>query len=317
MSDLLTWVPRPVHEDAIERLREAGAVARGYGGDAVPYDVVAARVTGVLLRTAEFGRAEIEAAPRLRVIARHGAGVDTVDVAAATEHGVPVTITADGNAQAVAEHVFALLLAVARHVVAADDVVRAGAWVPGRAGLVGTELHGRRLGLLGCGRIGRRVVRIGQAYGMPVSVCDPALSEDDAVALGIELVSREQLLATSDVLSLHLPLTGSTRGIVDEDALAALPAGAILVNTARGGLVDEAALVRVLASGHLGGAGLDVVACEPLLPRDPLASAPRVVLSPHIGGQTAEAMRRVALGAAGSICDAYAGRPLRHVVNEV
>lgn len=315
-SGLLTWVPRPVHADAVERLREAGEVALGFGDDAVPYAVVADRVTGVLLRTATFGRAEIEAAPRLRVIARHGVGVDTVDLVAASEGGVPVTIAAEANAQAVAEHVFALLLAVTRQVVAADDAVRAGAWTTARPALVGSELSGRRLGLLGCGRIGRRVARIAHAFGMSVRVCDPAVDDAEAVTLGVQPVSRDVLLATSDVLSLHLPLTPETRGIVDAAAIAALPRGAILVNTARGALVDEDALVRALESGQLGGAGLDVVAEEPLLPRDPLACAPGLVLSPHIGGQTAESLRRVALQAAESICDAYAGRSLRHVVNE-
>ena len=311
----LTWIPRPIADEAIARLRAHGDVALGYGPDAVDYRAVASRITGVLLRTAEFRSRDIDLAPNLRIIARHGVGYDTVDVEAATERGIAVTITGAANAGSVAEHVFALLFAVARRVVPADGAVREGAWSTARGELVGIEVAGRTMGLLGCGRIGRRVAAIAAALGMPVVVSDPALSAADAEALGMRLTGKEELFGASDVLSLHLPLTPSTDRIIDREALAALPLGAILINTARGGLVDEHALLEYLDNGHLAGAGLDVLTTEPPPEHDPLVAHPGTVLSPHIGGQTQEAMRRVAMEAAQSIITAYRGETPANVIN--
>jgi D-3-phosphoglycerate dehydrogenase len=309
----LTWIPRPIAEEAVAELCAHGDVALGYGPDAVEYRDVAPRATGVLLRTAEFRRPDIDLAPNLRIIARHGAGYDTVDVDAATERGIRVTITGAANAGAVAEHVFALLFAVARHVVAADRAVRDGAWSASRGELVGIEMAGRTMGLLGCGRIGRRVADIAAALGMTVVVSDPALSPADVP--GIRLAGIDELLASSHALSLHLPLTRITHKIIDRQALAALPTGAILINTARGGLIDERALLEHLDNGHLAGAGLDVLTTEPPPAGDPLAGHPRTVLSPHIGGQTEEAMRRVAMDAAQSIITVYRGDVPANAVN--
>jgi D-3-phosphoglycerate dehydrogenase len=309
----LTWIPRPIADEAIADLRAHGDVALGYGPEAVDYRTVASRTTGVLLRTAEFRREDIDLAPNLRIIARHGAGYDTVDVDAATARGITVTITGAANAGAVAEHVFALLFAVARHVIAADRAVRGGAWSAYRGDLVGIEMAGRTMGLLGCGRIGRRVAVMAAALGMTVVVSDPALAAADAD--GVRLTDTAELLHVSDVLSLHLPLTPSTAKIIDRRALAALPVGAILINTARGGLIDERALLEYLDNGHLAGAGLDVLATEPAPPDDPLVAHPRTVLSPHIGGQTAEAMRRVAMDAAHSILAVYRGEIPANAIN--
>jgi D-3-phosphoglycerate dehydrogenase len=309
----LTWIPRPVADEAVAHLCEHGDVALGYGPSAVDYHAVAARTTGVLLRTAEFRREEIELAPKLRIIARHGAGYDTVDLDAATARGIPVTVTGAANAGAVAEHVFALLFAVARNVTAADRAVRDGGWTAARGALTGVELAGRAVGLLGCGRIGRRVAAIATALGMTVIACDPALSTADEP--GMRLVGKDELLRASDVLSLHLPLTPSTFKIIDRHAQAALPAGAILINTARGGLIDESALREYLDNGHLAGAGLDVLATEPPPADHPLVSHPRTVITPHIGGQTHAAMRRVAMDAAQSILAVYRGEVPTNAVN--
>jgi len=307
----LTWIPRPIADEAVTYLRDYGEVALGYGSGAVDFRTIAPRTTGVLLRTAEFRRGDIDLAPNLRIIARHGAGYDTVDVDAATERGIPVTITGDANAGAVAEHVFALLFAVARSVTSADRAVRHGGWTTARGALAGIELAGRTMGLLGCGRIGRRVAAIATALGMTVVASDPALSD----ARGMRLTGQDELLRKSDVLSLHLPLNPSTEKIIDRQALAALPVGAILINTARGGLIDEQALLEHLDNGHLAGAGLDVLAAEPPPADHPLVSHPRTVISPHIGGQTHEAMRRVAMDAAESILAAYRGETLVNAVN--
>jgi D-3-phosphoglycerate dehydrogenase / 2-oxoglutarate reductase len=311
----LTWIPRPVADAAVSALRAQGEVALGYGRDAVEYPAIAPRTTGVLLRTAEFRRRDMDLAPNLRIIARHGVGFDTVDIDTATERGIVVTITGEANADSVAEHVFALLFAVARNITTADRAVRDGSWSTARSTLTGIELRGRTLGLLGCGSIGRRVAGIAAALGMFVAVTDPALSEADAATINVNLVGKDELLTRSNVLSLHLPLTPGTDRIIDRAALAALPPGAILINTARGGLVDERALLEQLDSGHLGGAGLDVLDTEPPAPGDPLASHPRAVCSPHIGGQTADALQRVALDAAQSILTAYRGEIPTKAVN--
>jgi D-3-phosphoglycerate dehydrogenase len=307
----LTWIPRPVAAEALTYLREHGEVALGYGPGAVDYHTVAARITGVLLRTAEFRRGDIGLAPNLRIIARHGAGFDTVDVDAATERGILVTITGAANAGSVAEHVFALLFAVARNVIAADSAVRDGRWTTARGALTGIELAGRTMGLLGCGRIGRRVAVVATALGMTVVASDPEVSD----VRGMRLTGQDELLRECDVLSLHLLLNPSTEKIIDHQALAALPAGAIVINTARGGLIDERALLDHLDNGHLAGAGLDVLATEPPRPDDPLVAHPQTVVSPHIGGQTHEAMRRVAMDAAESILAAYRGEIPATAVN--
>lgn len=317
ISSPLTWIPRPVADEALAQLRRHGDVALGYGPGAVDFRSVSARTTGVLLRTAEFRRRDIDLAPNLCIIARHGAGYDTVDVDAATERGIPVTTTGAANAGAVAEHVFALLFAVARNVTTADRAVRDGRWVSARGALTGLELGGRTMGLLGGGRIGRRVAAIASALGMTVVVSDPALSAEDAEALGVQVLGHDELLAASDVLSLHLPLTRDTEKIIDRSALYALPAGAILINTARGGLVDEHALRKCLDDGQIVGAGLDVLACEPPADGNPLLAHPRTVLSPHIAGQTDAALRRVALEAAAAILATYRGETPAGAINSV
>lgn len=304
MTEWLTWVPSRIDDDACERLREVGEVAVG-----VPWETVADRVDAVLLRSARMDRARIEAAPRLRIIARHGAGYDTVDLAAAREHGVAVTVTADANAVSVAEHAFALVLSVVRRVAASDAAVRQGRWDQARRAATGLELSGKALGLVGFGRIGRRVARMAAAFDMTVLAADPAVDERTARDLGVRLVELPELLAASDVVSLHAPLLPATRGLIDARALATVRRGAVLVNTSRGGLVDEAALVDALDRGILSGAGLDVFQEEPLAAGSPLLRAD-VTLTPHCGGQTVEAMRRVGLQAADSVVTCARGLPL-------
>jgi D-3-phosphoglycerate dehydrogenase / 2-oxoglutarate reductase len=310
MTGWLTWVPRRIDDAACERLREVGEVALGYGSAAVPWDAVAGRVDAVLLRSARMDRPQIEAAPRLRIIARHGAGHDTVDLAAAREHGVAVTVTADANAVSVAEHAFALVLAVARRVAAADAGVRQGRWEQARRAAVGQELDGKVLGLVGFGRIGRRMGRMAAAFDMTVLATDQdGHVEGAARELGVRLLPLPELLAASDVISLHVPLLPATRHLIDARALSGVRRGAVLVNTSRGGLVDEAALVDALDRGLLSGAGLDVFDEEPLAAGSPLLRAD-VTLTPHCGGQTVEAMRRVGLQAADSVVACARGLPL-------
>jgi D-3-phosphoglycerate dehydrogenase/(S)-sulfolactate dehydrogenase len=205
----------------------------------------------VLLRAEIFDREKIAGSPRLKIIARHGIGFDNVDLDAATEAGVWVTVTPGRNSRAVAEHVFALALSLAWQVPTAAGRTSGGQWSEGNAGLTGVELHGRTLGLLGLGSIGSLVLEIARGFGMQVRVTDPFLDGDQIAALGARKVEFDELLVGSDVLSLHVPLSAATRHIIDKAALARLRPGAVLINTSRGGLVDEAALAAALRSGQL------------------------------------------------------------------
>lgn len=254
----------------------------------------------------------LAAAPRLRVVGRLGAGLDNVDLKAAAAAGVTVVYAPDAATVSVAEHALALLLALARRIPAADRHVRAGGWR--RQAFTGVELAGRTLGILGFGRIGREVARRARALGMEVIAWHPRLAHDDPVwrETGARPVAERELYAGAHALSIHLPLTPETRGLVDARRLGWLPRGALLVNTGRGEVVDEEALLRALRSGHLAGAALDVRRREPPPRPDPLASLPQVVLTPHVAAWTAEAQRRAALAVADDVLRVLAGLPPRH-----
>ena len=254
----------------------------------------------------------LESAPRLRAIARTGVGYDAVDIDAATARGVVVTITPGTNQESVAEQAFALLLAVARRIVENDRGIRAGGW--GRT--IVRPLREQTLGLAGLGRIGRAVVPRARAFGMRVLGFDVAGDPEADARLGVERRDFDDLLAESDVVSLHLPLTDRTRNLFDADRFARMKAGSILINTARGGLVDEAALAEALRSGHLAGAGLDVFQAEPTGAANPLLGLPNVVASPHIAGVDTLSVARMAEMAARCIVDLHRGRwPSDCVVN--
>lgn len=291
----VVWVPRPVHDDALEKLGTWAEVARGWGEHPAAFDDVADTVTGILLRTERVDGAMLRRAPRLRIVARHGAGVDSVDVDTARELGIRVTTTPGANAPAVAEHTIALLMAARRGIAAAAR----GA---SRADLVGRELAGSTLGLIGYGRIAQHVARIATGgFGMRILAHDPFADPETVRESGAEPVSLEELSRRSDAVSVHVPLTTETRGLVSGAFIDRMPAHGIVVNTSRGGIVDEEALLTAVDAGSLGGAGLDVTSVEPLPEGHPLRSHPRVVVTPHIGGQTEESMRRVALMAEASL----------------
>ncbi|MDH5283179.1 MAG: phosphoglycerate dehydrogenase [Gemmatimonadota bacterium] len=248
----------------------------------------------VLVRSAtKITRESLSRATKLKVIGRAGVGVDTIDVDAATERGIAVMNAPAGNTIAAAELAFALLLARVRNVAAADRSMREGKWDRGALG--GTELYRKTLGLIGAGRIGSEVARRAKAFEMRVLAYDPYLSEDAARAMGIELAPLEQVLREADAVSLHVPLTDQTRGILNAERLAMLKPGAILVNAARGGLVDETALVEALKSGRIAGAALDVYEQEPLPADHPFRSLSSAVLTPHLGASTEEAQLNVAV----------------------
>jgi D-3-phosphoglycerate dehydrogenase / 2-oxoglutarate reductase len=246
----------------------------------------------------EISAAVIGGNPHLRVIAKHGAGVDSVDIGAATSHRIPVMVAGDANAPAVAEHAIALILALGRDIVSLRDRTRAGHW--DRANYKGREIRGRVLGLIGFGRIARHVARTATALGMSVIAIGREKGRVDP-GLAAEAADLAALLAASDIVSLHAPLTESTRGMIDAARLKAMKQGAILINTARGALVDEVALRAALESGHLAGAGLDTLAEEPPAKDRPILLAPNVIVTPHIAAQTGAAVTRMGIEAARNI----------------
>ena len=268
----------------------------------------------VLVRSAtRITRSSLARADRLRAIGRAGVGVDTIDVDAATERGIPVLTAPAGNTIAAAELTMALLLAVARRVPAADRSMKAGEW--DRKSFNGFELYGKTLGLVGAGRIGGQVAKRARAFGMQVLVYDPILSAERARELDVQRVSLSDVLSRADVLSVHVPLTEATAGLIGTAQLAQMKKGAVLLNVARGGVVNEDALLAALQSKHLAGAALDVYEQEPL-PRDnALRSLPNVVMTPHLGASTAEAQQNVAVEIAEAVRNCLASGDLTNAVN--
>jgi D-3-phosphoglycerate dehydrogenase len=281
---------------AAELLRAEGLAVRvrtGLDEGALRAEVAAA--DALLVRSStQVTRGVLEAARRLRVVGRAGIGVDNVDCEAATERGIVVMNTPTGNATTTAEHTLALLCALARHVVRADRMVRAGKWKQ-KSALVGTELAGKTLGVVGLGRIGRLVAERAQGLRMRVVGHDPYLAQGKGAPPGVELLDLPALLSRSDFVTLHVPLTDATRNLISFEELALLKPGARLVNAARGGLVDEEAVLDALIEGRLAGAAFDVLAQEPPPPDHPFLARDDVILTPHLGASSAEAQERVAL----------------------
>ncbi|HYX11971.1 MAG TPA: phosphoglycerate dehydrogenase [Candidatus Acidoferrum sp.] len=260
----------------------------------------------------------IDAGRRLVVIGRAGVGVDNVDLDAATQAGIVVVNAPTGNTIAAAEHTLALMYAIARRIAQADAAMRAGDWKHARPRLTGVELRGKTLGIIGLGKIGIAIADRARAMEMTILGQDPFVTAEQAALRGIELVTLEELLRRSDVVTVHVPLTRTTRGLIGARQLALIKPTAFLLNVARGGVVDEAAVAAALAEGRLSGAAVDVFENEPPFdpnPRSPLLDAPNTLLTPHLGASTVEAQVRVAEEVAAQIVDVLDGRPARYAVN--
>ncbi len=272
------------------------------------------RAHGLIVRSATRVRADLlDQAAALRVIGRAGVGVDNIDLAEATARGVAVMNAPAGNTVSAAELTMALILAMVRRVSEADASVRAGEWA--RSRFKGAELRGRTLGLVGAGRIGGEVANRCRAFGMSVVAYDPYLTAERAAELRAEQATLDEVLERADVLSLHVPLTDATSGMIDAAALSRMKKGAFLVNVARGGVVVEDDLVDALESGQLAGAALDVFANEPLEEGSRLRGAPNLVLTPHLGASTSEAQELVASEISETVRRALADGDLSRALN--
>ncbi|HXQ26628.1 MAG TPA: phosphoglycerate dehydrogenase [Candidatus Acidoferrales bacterium] len=300
-----------ISERGIALLREAGWEVLTPAAAAVPSEL--ANADALVVRSAtKVTAALLEKAARLRVIGRAGVGVDNVDVEAATRRGVLVMNTPGGNAVSVAEHTIALMLGLARAVPQANASIQAGRWE--KSLFSGTEMRGKTLGLVGLGRVGTEVARRARGLEMKVLAYDPFVTPKAAREVEVELVSLDDVLAQSDVVSLHTSLSGSTEKMIDAAAIAKMKKGARLINCARGELIDEAALAEALKSGHLAGAAVDTFAQEP--PKNsPLIGLPNLIATPHIAGSTAEAQEEVGTAIALQVRDYLADGVIRNAVN--
>ncbi|NNF00634.1 MAG: phosphoglycerate dehydrogenase [Pyrinomonadaceae bacterium] len=269
---------------------------------------------GVIVRSATKITAEVmDNVDKLRAIGRAGVGVDNIDVKAATKRGIVVMNAPDGNTITTAEHTFAILVSLARNVPQAHSKLQSGTW--DKKSFVGVELFGKTLGVIGLGRIGKHVVKIAKGFGMSVFAFDPFVSEENASELGIEIGTLDEVLKNADFLTIHTPVTEGTRGIIGKDAFSKMKKGIRLVNCARGGLVDEDALLAAIEDGTVAGAALDVYETEPLGENSPLLNNPRIVTTPHLGASTKEAQEGVALTVAEQMRDYLISGELRNAVN--
>ncbi|HEV7678310.1 MAG TPA: phosphoglycerate dehydrogenase [Candidatus Dormibacteraeota bacterium] len=308
-------VADPIAEDGVARLRAAGHVDVATG---LPKEELIARIgeyDALVVRSETKVTADVfAAATRLRVVGRAGVGVDNIDLDAATRHGVLVLNAPTGNTLAAAEHAITMMCALARNVAAADASMHSGKWERGK--FMGFELREKTLGLLGLGKIGFEVARIaGQGLQMRVIAHDPLVTPERAEQAGVELVDLDALVRESDVLSVHVPLTDQTRGVINAQRLRQMKPGARLLNVARGGIIDEQALADALHDGHIAGAAVDVFTKEPPPPENPLLSAPNMVLTPHLGASTVEAQVNVAFDVADQIATVLSGGAARYAVN--
>jgi len=306
-------IAEPLAEAGVELLRAHHEVDARAATTREELLAAVAGVDALVVRSATRVDAEVlEAGRNLKVVGRAGIGLDNVDVAAATRLGVMVVNAPQSNVISAAEHTVALILAQARNIPQAHVALREGRWERGR--FQGAELYGKTLGIIGLGRVGALVAQRLNAFGMRLLAFDPYVSRDRAAQMGVELASLADVLARADVVTVHLPKTPDTTGLIGETELAAMKPGARLVNTARGGIVDEAALAKAVGDGQLAGAALDVFAEEPTT-QSPLFGLEGVVVTPHLGASTTEAQDKAGIAIAEQLLLALAGQFVPNAVN--
>ncbi len=305
-----------IHPAGIQLLETEAEVVRPSAVSAAALKEAAADVDGILVRVAPIGKEVMDAAPKLKVIGKHGVGYDNIDIPAATERGIAVCSTPEANSEGVANLAITLMLATSRRLLECDAFVRAGRW-SGKDELMGHELLGKTLSIVGVGRIGARLAQIGQAaFDMKVYAYDPYVDQPTLAAKGIiKVESVDELMPVADFVSVHTPLTPATKGIIGAKQFDLMKESAFLINTSRGPVVDETALIEALRLGKIAGAGLDVYEQEPPSPDNPLFKMHNVTLLPHMAGASFESMERMATHAAADILAVLRGDRPKYPVN--
>jgi D-3-phosphoglycerate dehydrogenase len=315
MTEMKIFVADDVNQSGLEPLRAAGFEIEKRTGLGLEELKEAIRdCDGLIVRSeTKVTPALMDVATRLRVVGRAGVGVDNIDVPAATARGIVVMNAPDGNTITTAEHTIALLIALARRVPAANASLKSGLWE--RKKFIGVELHGKTLGIVGLGRIGRTVAYRARAFGMNIVAYDPFLAPEQARDLELEVASLDEVCRRADFLTVHTPLTAETRGIIGANAFANMKTGVRVINCARGGLVDEQALLNAIKEGKVAGAALDVFENEPPSADNPLLALDEVIATPHLGASTKEAQEGVAVTVAEQMRDYLLTGALRGAVN--
>ena len=317
----IVLIAGPIHEDGLGLLRKDGVelrvndLGRSYSKEELIRELE--DVDGVITLVDQFDKEVIESSKKLKVISRYGVGYDSVDIDAATGAGVLVTITPFALTDSVAETTLGLMLMVARKLTTADRLVKEKTWTDNydSSRLMGVELAGKTLGIIGLGRIGAHVAKRATAFGMKVKYYDMMRYELLEQLMGIEYVTLDELLSKSDFVSIHTPLTKATRGLIGERELKSMKSSSYIINTSRGQVVDQRALLKALKEKWIAGAGLDVFDVEPIPLSDPMLELDNVVLTPHIGSATMEARSRMSQEAALNVLTVIKGRQPRNVVN--
>lgn len=309
------WLEAPLSDEVLARLPAGVTVIRAARHPPVYSNASPAQAI-IASSQVRYDAALMDACPNLKLIARTGIGVDNIDLDAATAHGIVVTNTPDGPTESTAEHTVAMLLALAKRLKQGADNLAAGKWGPRTGALLGVEVQGKTLGLIGLGRIGRRVAEICRlAFQMRVFAYDPYLGDETALSLGVTLTSLEDVIRQADFLSLHVPATPETAGLMNAERLGWMKPGSYLLNLARGALVDESALLDALDQGRIAGAGLDVFSVEPPAVDNRLRTHPAVIATPHSASVTQEGRRRMEEMAMDRLLDFFRGQRPADIVN--
>jgi D-3-phosphoglycerate dehydrogenase len=303
------------YPDQLERLKSVGEVVFSETAPLKEEDLLkmVGEYDAIVAGVDEYTARVLDAAKNLKILARYGVGVDNVDLEAATRNGIIVTYTPGANTNAVAEHTFALIMALVRDIPKLNEAGKQGLWGKGRG--LGRELRGKTLGIIGLGRIGRTVAEIAKGFGMTVIAYSPRVPREEAEKLGIKLVSLEELLSTADIVSIHTSMSPEKYHMIGERELRMMKKTAYLVNTARGELIDEAALVKALKEGWIAGAALDVLEKEPPPPDSELLKLENIIITPHAGAHTWEAVKNMGDMVTEDIIAVFRGERPKNIAN--
>ncbi len=305
----------PIHEDGIRILNEFADLKLAESPREPAILAELREANGIITRLAKVTCTMIDAAPQLRVIARHGVGYDNIDVAHATKRGIPVVFAPEAISLSVAEYTLGMILSLTRKLTMADMAARSGQWDKRHRELVGTDLRGKTIGLVGFGRIGIQVARRLHPFQVKLLYYDVVPRPEEEQALGIRLVSLDDLLRESDIVTIHTPLTEATRGLIGRREIGLMKQTAMLVNTSRGAAIDEKALIEALRQQRIAGAALDTYEIEPLETSNPLTQFQNAFLSPHMSGHTVEALRATAIQVAEEVKAVLSNQRPRHIAN--